>query len=279
MKFRLMLASIFITSVIAALAEDSSPEDTLSCTNFLGVLKTAFGATDTVIAVPWVAGMNGETESPVAVGDLVQTANLDKGDMLFALTGEEGGKKCYEAWVVGEADVSGIKHWESVTEVTTDGDVKISPPSKVTGVNRGSALILRRKTTKNNEGKLAPVFLKGVLANATTVRYELPAGEMSLIAPPSVVTQSFTYEGDSLGFLNNIDKVVFTGVNENDKILIPTAGQPVTIGRKDGKWYLQKLQAKILKLPAGTGMWYKSAGDETVTVTWKAGVPGIGLDK
>lgn len=279
MKFRPMLALIGLVGAISMEARGGGTgEDTLLSTNLLGVLRTAFGATNTVIAVPWVSGMDGETESPVAVGDLIQTANLEVGDMLYAYTGETDGKKCYNAWQL-QADVDGVKRWTPVA-VVSDGDkITYSPGSSETSVSRGAALILQRKDPKDGFGNLRPIYLKGALAKAKTVSYELPAKKMSLIAPPSVVTQSFTYDGDSLGFLNNTDKVVFTGVNENDKILIPTAGQPVTIGRKDNKWYLQKLQAKILKLPAGTGMWYKSAGEEPVTVTWMEGVPGIGLDK
>ena len=279
MKFRPMLALIGLVGAISMEARGGGTgEDTLLSTNLLGVLRTAFGANYTVIAVPWVSGMNGEIESPVAVGDLIQTANLDVGDMLYAYTRENDGKKGYDAWKL-QAGGDGVKRWTPVT-VVSDGDkITNSPESSETFVPRGAALILHRANPKDDSGNLRPIYLKGVLAKAKTVSYTLPNGEMSLIAPPSVEGQTFKYVDNQLGFLNDSTKVVFENVNEGDKILIPTAGQPVTISRKSGQWYLQKLQANILKLPAGTGMWYKSAGQNDVTVTWKAGIPGSGSDK
>ena len=251
-----------VCSVALALAVLSArAETTVSGGNVVGLLRVDSVSTNTIVAVPWVACS--AEGSPIAVSNLVKTANLTAGDMLYAL--DAAGNR-FNAWqlVAGE---DGVLGWSAVKQVEMTGVATKTDSAAAATLARGAAGLLSRQHPEAGSFYLCGQYSS---AAATTAIVAGSAGEprYHLVASP----------GASDLALNSLD---WTGVDAADRIYVTRAdGTTVELHYKDAtdKWCLNSLEEvghfyRNVEVPyagsvsAGTGFWYASHGG-TPTINW-----------
>lgn len=222
-----------IFSAVSALAL-AAFADGVNSTEF-GVMQVPSSEAQTIVAVPWLESGTGTAN--VAVSNLVLTAGLNKGDKLSLYDGSDF--VC--SWVLNSS-----KQW-----IADDPDY--------TDIPRGKALMLVRTapiascfyimgkpaTLSAQESTLSLAAGSGIKADAV----------YSLIATPTtsaVAPNSLTWSGLTAG---------------SDKLVIGTDSSMTVLTWKGDtkKWGTGGDTA----LPLGTGMWFKSQGTGTKTVSWQ----------
>lgn len=257
--------SALAASLVLAIAASSAAAD-VACEGVIGVLPVVSSGADTIVAVPWLA--SGVGDSSISVSNIVQTANLAEGDLLYWY---DAANKNYQMWMLtnGEDRVS-VPYWQSVSKVSSSG-VTVTPASDALRLARGSALLLHRQNPSANGGVF---YLSGQVASAgasspvSTVAASpagAPADVYTLIAPPNAAATD----------LNSISS--WNDSCANDKIYI-SANTALTY--ENGSWGLTTYNAATRQwtrntsaatVPAGQGVWYvrgkENAGSD-LTVTW-----------
>jgi hypothetical protein len=227
---------------------DTVYEDAPSA-NVFGVLKVVSSEVETAISVPWLNVGGGD----ISASNLVYTANLNAGDVLFVYTGD----KSYKAWAVVEK-TPGVKTWEPMTEVSASGsDYSVAQDSASRAFARGSGLFLKRSAPLAEA-----IYLHGQKPETTAGETAMTLGGYTLFAPPSVAAVD----------LNDPEKVAWDWGEATpatgDEVKIPIGSTGVFLTYKwtkvkvDGTWKLYRLKKMSpvydASLPAGRGAWYVS---------------------
>lgn len=245
-----LLTIAMMTAAVSAMAVESS--------NTFGILRVDSSAPETIVSIPWLAAGGGN----INVSDVVKTANLNSGDELYYYNAQTTN---YRVWRL----TNGV--WQ---EAVPAGQTAAAEPT----LARGNAIILKRNAPIANCFYLYGQY--GEIAAGTEM--PLVAGGLSLIAPPMTTDI-------------NIANLTWTNVNKGDKILIPSdkpgvngeiirnsAGKPEAGDAENTKWVTLKydstkpvgqkwVETEVTYLiPAGRGVWYKSAGSSAASVTWVA---------
>ena len=253
------------TNSVGEFDVDKMVDEGTQTVNTFGILKVTPEAshhlTKTIVAVPW-GKLEPYGDDEIAVSNLVKTANLTTGDKLHVY---DTTAKLFRSWSL---DANGA--WKSLKtyKIGTNGtEVDVAGAAEVYTVKRGSGVWLERQDTEK------PYFLYGQV-ETTDVSTPITAGTYNkpshqLVAPTGIVDFD----------LNDIT----TGVDANDRIVVPTDGEPKVYNFVDGAWGYtitngyKKLGSVLLPklkrvtddttIKAGTGFWYISEGGSP-TIEW-----------
>ena len=237
MKLRLMICAMAASTALFA-------TDVTSYTyGVLAVSDTT--SSNTVVGVPWRQVSESATTSDISLSNLVSTAMLAAGDIVYLY---EGG-----TWKGYTLLASGV--WDPMT--TINGKDVTSPGSAdAKTFSRGAGLIIQRASNTD------PIYLCGRYEAIVGLNSTIPAGTMVLIANPLTG-----------------DKEITVGA-VGDQIRIPQDGGAMKIYEKRaagwGTYSAQTVGGRTVKkwsacgcsLPAGTGAFYVNNGSEDVVVSW-----------
>ena len=250
-----MKLSVMICAMVAGAALFA---DDVTSPTFGLIRVTDTASSNTVIGVPW---KNIGDDGNVTLSNLVSTANLDAGDIVYLYEGE--------TWLGYQLSASGV--WEALT--TVNGTDVVSPQAAdAKRLARGTGLIIQRAHNTN------PIYLCGRLdtENASST---ITAGT----SPSDTVQTLFANGGTSDLDLNTASVVGGAG----DRIIVPlNGGASIQYEYKNSKWgrYEKQSVTKTFgsrtitlnqdvwtegcTIPVGTGAWYLSAGGSP-TITWQ----------
>lgn len=238
----------------------------VSTSNVFGILRVDSAQPKTIISVPWIAADS--VTRDISVADLVLTANLTVGDMLYYYNGTTS--FTYLGWVLQEGMIGGepAKVWVPMTQVSKDG-ITVTPAASDLSAVRGAALFVIRPTSYTD-----PIYLYG--------RYTAGAAETQVVAGSIASTGKaqpvYTLIAPALPNDVDLNTVTMTGTpNEGDYIQIKT-GQQLFYRNVDGtmKWCTITEKRGVVKyngssevttIPHGQGCWYVSVGG-TPKFTW-----------
>lgn len=256
-KYAFLVASAVVCASASVFADVAGE-------NVFGVMAVQSGTEYTLVAVPWCE-CSAENDQPVAVSNIVKTANLEVNDMAYVVDGT--GK--FNAWKL-QAGSDSVLYWNSVGTVSLEGIGTLD--SNVATAARGSAIIIYRQHPKD-KGNPKTFYLFGQVGTVNEVAVTVEVGKTALIAPPY-------YAADGVNILDT-NKAVFTPFN-GDRIMVRKAAsgasREYTYDSSDSKWYYNdpansfaKTEAASIVIPCGLGAWYKATTSE-VTIAWR-GVP------
>lgn len=248
MKFRSVLA-------IAALAASVSFATDVMTTETVGWLKVDSSAVSTIVSVPWV--QVGSSDASVHVAKLVKTDTLSGDVMLYYYDGSK-----YWAWALQNS--GGVKTWEPVVISSASNGVTVNnqSPSADYALPRGKALFVYRPNGSAN----GDIYLYGKKADGG-------------MAPVATVANGFTLIGNPTAAPYNINSATMSGTpNAGDLIQVPGTNGAISVqyyynGTKWGylkaaaapegvpAWVVgERTFSDEAFIPAGRGVWYKSAG-------------------
>ena len=220
----------------------ATSEEYVTTVNTAGLLRVDTRAQRAALCVPWTK-LAPSGSVPVAASSLVKTMNLSTGDRLFVYDGSRLG---YKAWELRE---NGL--WSPLATYTiADGHVDFGhagDPETESAVARGLGVWLERAKTEGY------VYLCGQY-DATAVSTPLTAG-WNLVGNPT--TASYDFKD-------------LAPISSTDRIVVPTAEEPLNMTYENGSWgYLKNVKVTykgmtILKptrftdvvIPPGTAFWY-----------------------
>ena len=203
-------------------------------------------------------------DDEIAVSNLVKTANLTTGDKLHVY---DTAAKLFRSWSLNEDGT-----WGSLRtyKIGSNGvEVDVAEAAAVYTVKRGSGVWLERQDTEK------PYYLYGQV-ETTDASTKIAGGTVKkpvhqLVAPTGITDFD----------LNNIT----TGVNANDRIVVPTDGDPKVYTYANGSWGYSVTNGYITigtatmprtqrvtndtTIKAGTGFWYISEGGNPV-ISWES---------
>ena len=237
MKLRLMICAM---AASAALFATDVTSDTF------GLVRVTDSATNTVIGVPWV----GATGSAISLSNLVSTATLAAGDVVYLYEGETW--KAYK--------LSAAKVWEPFTTVGVGG-TEGAPAADAKTLARGTGLIIQRASATDS------IYLCGRLDTGTPSATAIAANATVFFGNPLTSTKTISSEGA------NGDKI----------IVLKNGGGSTVYEKKDGVWgtYVESTTegrggrpGKTVQtwtpgctLAPGMGAWYQ-AGAASATINW-----------
>lgn len=212
------------------------------------------GLSNTVVAV---SGLDLATGGALAISNLVKTTDLTVGDKLYAFS---NGK--YECWTLSAAN-----KWERAEkQYTISGSGEIvedsGTPASLFTLTVGSGIWLSRQDATK------PFYIYG--QHTDTKTSTVAAGATALVGNPTMQTAKAP--------------VSIEGCKNGDRILVPGAGmlrEFKYVGSNDlyesNKWeYKAGWSGTVTNslpptatVPAGTGFWYKSTGEQPVTINWE----------
>ena len=229
----------------------------------VGVLQVATEEPVIPVAVPWTALSDKEANIPA--DQIVQPQGLEDGVLLHVYD-EEGKYKTLK--MAGGKWTTSDDHQIDIEGGTSESDQANAVPT----VKRGSAMWLDRTGTDMSK----PFYLMGQYNDKSAETQIVPPTEegkteYNLIAPTGIE------ETD----LNTIETLVPGEKGENDKLMIVNNGNPVycdydPVTKKwgynsftlDSRGLIRKNRVTDgIKVTAGTGLWYISAGGSP-TITW-----------
>lgn len=239
MKLRLMICAMAASTALFA----TDPTTSSVVYGVMGVADTS--SSNTVVGVPWVNA---------TLSNLVSTATLDMGDIIYLYEGE--------TWY-GYRLNAGV--WEPYTTVTGTGNTTVQTPdaADVKTLAQGKGLIVQRASNTD------PIYLCGRYEVATGLNTQVPAGATVLIANPSTVAKTI---GNGVG-------------SDGDEIRVPLNGGGLKVySKKAGAWgtvvettttlpgipvpiKTQTWTATLCELAPGMGAWYVSK-DTAVSIAW-----------
>ena len=235
MKLRVMICAM---AASAALFATDNTSDTF------GLVRVTDTSTNTVIGVPWV----GATGSAISLSNLVSTATLSAGDVVYLYEGETW--KAYK--------LSANKVWEPYTTVGVGG-TEGAPSADSKTLARGTGLVIQRASADDS------IYLCGRLDTTTPSATAIAANSTVLFANPLTSTKTISSEGA------NGDKI----------IVLKNGGGSTIYQKKDGAWgtYVEtttttsrgtkKTQTWTTgcTLAPGMGAWYQ-AGGAAASISW-----------
>lgn len=237
MKLRVMICAMAASMALFA-------DETTATFGLVRVTDTA--SSNTVIGVPW---KNIGDDGNVTLSNLVSTANLDAGDIVYLYEGE--------TWLGYQLSASGV--WEALT--TVNGTDIVDPDSAdVKRLARGTGLIIQRQHNTN------PIYLCGRLDDATPSATAIAANSTVFLGNPLTTEKTISSEGA------NGDKIIF---------LKGGGGESTIYEKKNGVWgtYVvtttttsrgtKKIQTWTpgCTLAPGMGAWYQ-AGETAASISW-----------
>ena len=238
MKLRLMICAMAAST--ALFATDYATSDTF------GLVRVTDTSTNTVIGVPWV----GATGSAISLSNLVSTATLAAGDVVYLYEGETW--KAYK--------LSAAKVWEPFTTVGVGG-TEGAPAADAKTLARGTGLIIQRASATDS------IYLCGRLDTGTPSATAIAANATVFFGNPLTSTKTISSEGA------NGDKI----------IVLKNGGGSTVYEKKDGVWgtYVESTTegrggrpGKTVQtwtpgctLAPGMGAWYQ-AGAASATINW-----------
>ena len=264
-KYAFLVASAVVCASMSAVADT-----TVQGGNVFGILAVESKSADTIVAVPWCECSTGENQ-PIAISNIVKTANLTAGDKLYAL--DSKGDKI-NTWAL-TAGTGGVLYWASLKQVVESGVVENSISAAQAHAARGSAIILHRQNPTNN-GAAIPFYLYGQVGTSSTVDTAIVPGSLvapayTLIAPP-VDSSSVAVPGEVLTGMQTGDSIVtrstLTGVNR-EYTYNGSQWEYITRTHSGGKITSVTNTVDSISLPCGTGAWYVSRNATAPTLTWK----------
>jgi len=230
---KILFTAVSALAIGAAIAADSTQ---------FGVLRVPSSTAQTIVAVPWAESST--DGSNVSVSNLVLTAGLTDGDELLYYKGGTG----YESWVLSGGQ------WTPGNNATENGVTK-SKNASDQRIPPGKAIILKRQNP-SSDGFC--IMGKPTTAAASM---ELPSGQYSLIAPPTVNADGWAING--AGHWSGLQSA-----KETLSIPNPTTGIMDTYRYIGSQWKNTKTGATDALIPVGTGAWFYSSGSGTKTVIW-----------
>lgn len=261
--------SIFAASLLVAGV--AFADSTEVATDFvLGVMPFNFAANqaEAVVSIPWVAaGSNNTTPTDVAVKDVIKTANLNPGDMLYWY---DSSAKNFKYWRLTSGGEGNPSYWKPVPNPSSEEE-----SSDSTTLARGGALLVKRNSDTSNA---VTIYILGQHTTATPSTITIPAGtraspSFTLLASPiesgtaDLVTKfSSAAPGDAIIFADSSGnlKTYTWGLNTSTKEYCWGRG---SVSNGVYSFGVDSAATDIGEFPAGKGFWYKRCGD-SFNVNW-----------
>ena len=243
MKLRTMICAMAASTALFATDIPSS--------NVYGVMSVSDTVTsNTVVGVPWMNLGEATPASAVTLSNLVSTATLESGDIVYLYEGA--------TWYGYQLSAAGV--WEPMTTVSGASASATPDAADLKTLTRGTGLIVQRAHNQN------PIYLCGRYEAATGLSSTIPAGATVLIANPLTEAKTIANTFGSTG----------------DQISVPKNGGGLeTYERRADGWYgtttttvgnfTVKKKVKLdngVEIAAGKGAWYISKNDADVTIQW-----------
>lgn len=211
----------------------------------VGVTAITSSKQHTIVSVPYTElGTGGN----ICVSNLIKTANLDLGDIVYVFSGTQ-----YNGWVL--ASSGDVKYWSPLTNVTPKDGVTVGVPAGDETMVAGTAIWLVKATAPSS----AFTFYVYGKAYESAPSTQILVGN-NLVANPCQATANF----------------VFANATDGDTITVPNDyGAPTIYTYKNSKWYTKGESRFDLPvehkpaLDAGHGFWYKA--QTAGTMTWTTG--------
>lgn len=207
---------------------DKSGNDASVLTAKAGVMYVAADAKLTIVPVAWEALGGGD----IAAEDLIDVTDLAEGDKLHVYA--DGS---YKTW-----RFNGSKQWEELKtlKATAPGEANLlsAGAASGTGIPRGAGVWLER------EDATKPVHLLGGCAAATVV----PA-----------VSEGWNLLGNANTVALDL-ATAYPGAANGETVIVPTAGAPKRLIRRNGAWgYWKETKKTIGKVEATSTEWVSEA--------------------
>ena len=270
--------SLFAVLMAAAVwAEDAAPTEqpVAECSNTYGIMKIASTSKKTIVAVPWCACSTKDNQ-PIAVSNIIHTANLTAGDTIHVLNKDT---QLFNTWELQEG-AGGVLYWQTVNQVGPGGEASASPTPDNAGIARGDALVvIRSGTPTEGERDLTQPFY--VVGQVGTGDVERVITQGTSDAPCyNLVSSPADHSVDLLAALTN--------PADGDLIqVVGTSGSPITYtyysssskwGRKAGRtadYRVANTDSTLMTTP-GIGFWYvsKTSAENPPKFAWVESVKG-----
>lgn len=236
MKLRVMICAMAASVALFA-------DETTATFGLIRVTDTA--SCNTIVGVPW---KNIGDDGNVTLSNLVSTANLEAGDIVYLYEGE--------TWLGYQLSSSGV--WEALT--TVNGTNIVNPQSAdAKRLARGAGLIIQRAHNTN------PIYLCGRLDDTTPSATAIAASSSVFFGNPLTTAKTISSEGA------NGDKIIF----------LKNGGESTIYEKKNGVWgtYVvtttttsrgtKKIQTWTpgCTVAPGMGAWYQ-AGETAASISW-----------
>lgn len=236
--------------------------------NVFGLLTVLSKATDTIVAVPWCECSTAD-DQPIAISNIVKTANLTAGDKLAALSTNG---VYLNTWTL-KSGTGDVLYWDSDKTVVESGVTDTTIAADKTFAARGTAILLHRQSP-TEDGNAKPFYLYGQVGTTETVTSTIENAGASettpvytLIAPPT--------DGDV-----NILSALSDAVSGDSIVVRNLNGIARTYTYNGSDWTYRarpdsatETIALTINISAGTGAWYVSRNSSAKpTITW-TGVP------
>ena len=231
-----LLSIVAIAVAVTAVAEEKVVAT-------VGVTAITSTNQHTIVSVPYTElGTGGN----ICVSNIIKTANLDVGDIVYVFSGNQ-----YKGWILAE-NGDHVKYWNTLTGVNKDGVTVVTPAGDETMV-AGTAIWLVKGTAPSS------AFTFYVYGNAyeSAPTTQIAVGN-NLVANPCQATANF----------------VFANATAGDIITVPNDSSAPTVYTFNGqKWYTKgssRFAAPVEGQPslgAGHGFWYKAQTAGTMTWT------------
>ena len=257
MKKLLIAASVAITCAASAVAD-------VAGANVFGLLTVLSSSADTIVAVPWCDCSTADNQ-PIAISNIVKTANLTVGDQLAALSTNG---VYLNTWTL-TSGAGGVLYWKSDKTVVENGVTAETIAADKTYAARGTAILLHRQSPTEG-GNPKPFYLYGQVGTSPSVTSTIENAGASaatpvytLIAPPT--------DGD-VNILSALSSPV-----ANDSIVVRNLKGIARTYTYDGSaWKYRatpvasgETTAESITIKAGTGAWYVSRNSSAKpTITW-----------
>ena len=239
--------------VTTLIVPDCAPAITnvIPSTNIIGVLEVASTLKNTMTAVPWKALASApEAAQPVAVQNLVDTAQLGDGDKINVLNGDG----VYQQWTLGSDGWKAAA--ATVLRVNGVDTAVVTPKACDCTLERGGTVWVSR------ENATRPYFLIGqYTGESVTLTIE---GSKDGSTPACVMVSNPSIEPLA------VNDIEWNGKpTDVDRIWIPTEKTaPLTLRWRNGEWgqYVAdpKTRRSVWKsdytIAPGTGFWYNRYG-------------------
>ncbi len=264
MKKTLFAASLLVAGI--AFADSTTVETSYT----LGVLPVAMAKdqADIILGIPWIEAGQSLAEG-VAVTNLVKTANLNSGDMLYWYDTNSGD---YKMWILRGT------YWESVQtnpsgEISgkdiEGNDTTYSVKADETVLDRGEALVLKR----NSNLDATTIYVIGQYKGGTTEEITIANSKKTLIASP--LTSDTDLNAATWANVDDKDEII---VRAGDNGLLKHFYYCEDPSDSKKKWATLTYNPSTLAygtnytavVSAGEGAWYnskKTSGTET-KVSW-----------
>ncbi|MBQ2632236.1 MAG: hypothetical protein IJG13_21365 [Kiritimatiellae bacterium] len=213
----------------------------------VGVTAITSTYTNTVVAVSYKE--LGNLDSDITVSNIVKTANLSNGDLLYVFS---GGK--YQSYTLTTA-AGGAKYWDRTLDYVVGANGQLTtdetPAANIATLASGSGIWLVRPN--GWDGANFTFYIYGKPSGVTSVK--VAAGATALVGNPTQTNKAPTISGATSG-----DQIL---VPANNKVGMQTYSYSgsVWLTRINKAW-----QEGLPTINAGTGFWYVAKG--AVTINW-----------